>query len=145
VSYNKSGCGDTQPSQIAIRGCGLTVVASSCSQVPLSLKINGIGYPTMALSGGCTPRSRASGRDVPGALLLQTINMLQRTASRNALPDWSKRFADPILIPNCGKPLLSLRDAAAYITALPKEEQQAPQWRLPPRCCCWSPSTVATR
>jgi hypothetical protein len=33
VSYSKSGCGDVQPSQIAIRGRGLTVVAGSCWQV----------------------------------------------------------------------------------------------------------------
>src|SRR5271163_3201728 len=27
------------------------------------------------------------------------------------------------------KPLLTLRDAATYITSLPKAEQQAPQWQ----------------
>jgi hypothetical protein len=29
-----------------------------------------------------------------------------------------------------GKPLVTLRDAATFITSLPKAEQQAPQWQL---------------
>ena len=53
--------------------------------------------------------------------------MLQRT-QRNVLPDWSHRFADPIPVPN-GKPLLSLRDAAHYITSLPKAEQAEARWQ----------------
>jgi hypothetical protein len=36
---------------------------------------------------------RASGRDATGASLLQTINMLQRTASRNALDPMMARIA----------------------------------------------------
>jgi len=34
---------------------------------------------------------------------------------------WSRRFDDPIPTPN-GKPLLTLKDVAAYIMALPKKE-----------------------
>jgi hypothetical protein len=32
---------------------------------------------------------------------------------------WAREFDDPIILPK-GKPLLSLRDAALYITKLPK-------------------------
>ena len=44
-----------------------------------------------------------------------------------AFPDWSRRFFDPIPIPN-HRPLCTLRDAAMYITALSKAEQDAPEW-----------------
>jgi hypothetical protein len=44
------------------------------------------------------------------------------------LPDWSRRFDDPIPIQG-GKPLFTLRDAASYITKLPKAEHDAPAWR----------------
>jgi hypothetical protein len=35
---------------------------------------------------------------------------------------WSRKFEDPIELPN-GKQLVTLRDAALYITKLPKPEQ----------------------
>jgi hypothetical protein len=41
---------------------------------------------------------------------------------------WDQRIYDPIELPK-GKPLVTLRDAALYITKLPKTEQQAPEWR----------------
>ena len=41
---------------------------------------------------------------------------------------WSRRFDDPIQPPK-GKKLLTLKDAAAYITALPKTKQQSPGGR----------------
>jgi hypothetical protein len=41
---------------------------------------------------------------------------------------WKRRFDEPIPRPK-GKPLLTLRDAAAYITALPKKEADAPEWQ----------------
>jgi hypothetical protein len=44
------------------------------------------------------------------------------------LADFSTRFADPIFIQNRQKPLRTLRDAAQFITALPKAEQQATAW-----------------
>jgi hypothetical protein len=34
---------------------------------------------------------------------------------------WFKRFYDPIILPD-GRKLLTLRDAAEYITALPKSD-----------------------
>ena len=41
---------------------------------------------------------------------------------------WDQRFFDPIMLPG-RKPLVTLRDAALYVTKLPKAEQQAPQWQ----------------
>jgi hypothetical protein len=41
---------------------------------------------------------------------------------------WSRPFDDPIQPPK-GKALVTLKDAAAYILALPKTKQQSPEWR----------------
>jgi hypothetical protein len=41
---------------------------------------------------------------------------------------WDQRFDDPIVLPG-RKPLVTLRDAALYITKLPKAEHDAPEWR----------------
>lgn len=41
---------------------------------------------------------------------------------------WSRRFDDPIKPPK-GKALVTLKDAAAYIMALPKSKQQSPEWQ----------------
>jgi hypothetical protein len=41
---------------------------------------------------------------------------------------WSKKFDEPIPLPK-GKPLATLRDAALYITKLPKAEHDAPEWQ----------------
>jgi hypothetical protein len=41
---------------------------------------------------------------------------------------WSSPFHDPIQPPK-GKPLLTLKDAADYITRLPKTEQHHPAWQ----------------
>jgi hypothetical protein len=41
---------------------------------------------------------------------------------------WSRRFTEPIPLPK-GKPLATLRDAATYITKLPKAEHEAPEWQ----------------
>jgi hypothetical protein len=40
----------------------------------------------------------------------------------------SRKFDEPIPLPK-GKPLLTLRDAASYITKLPKVEHQADEWQ----------------
>lgn len=40
---------------------------------------------------------------------------------------WDQRFSDPIELPK-GKKLVTLRDAALYITKLPKAEHDAEQW-----------------
>jgi hypothetical protein len=41
---------------------------------------------------------------------------------------WSREFSEPITVPK-GRKLVTLRDAALYITKLPKAEQQAPGWQ----------------
>jgi hypothetical protein len=40
---------------------------------------------------------------------------------------WSRKFSEPIPLPK-GK-LVTLRDAALYITKLPKAEHDAPEWQ----------------
>jgi hypothetical protein len=40
---------------------------------------------------------------------------------------WDQRFFDPIELP--GKNLITLRDAAEYITELPKAEHDADEWQ----------------
>jgi hypothetical protein len=42
---------------------------------------------------------------------------------------WLKRFIDPIILPD-GRKLLTLRDAAEYITALPKAEHDEADWQV---------------
>jgi hypothetical protein len=51
-----------------------------------------------------------------------TINGLARAVS------WDQRFLDPIILPG-RKPLVTLRDAALYITKLPKAEHDAEPWQ----------------
>jgi hypothetical protein len=41
---------------------------------------------------------------------------------------WHQQFFDPIPLPK-GKPLVTLRDAATYITKLPKAEHDAAEWQ----------------
>jgi hypothetical protein len=66
-----------------------------------------------------------------GAVFKTETTMLDRTrhkATRNALPDWSRRFEPAIPIQN-GRSLFTLRDAGKFIEALPKAEHDAPRWR----------------
>jgi hypothetical protein len=46
------------------------------------------------------------------------------------MPDkgWQRRFEDPIPLPR-GRQLVTLKDAADYITRLPKAEHERPQWQ----------------
>ncbi len=44
------------------------------------------------------------------------------------MASWSRRFDDPILLPD-GRKLITLKDAGAYITKLPKSEHDAPEWQ----------------
>jgi hypothetical protein len=46
------------------------------------------------------------------------------------MPDtgWQRPFDDPIALPR-GRQLVTLRDAAEYITKLPKAEHDAPEWQ----------------
>jgi hypothetical protein len=41
---------------------------------------------------------------------------------------WDRPFAEPIALPK-GKKLVTLRDAALYITKLPKAEHDAKEWQ----------------
>ena len=41
---------------------------------------------------------------------------------------WSAPFEDPIPLPD-GRQLVTLKDAGAYITKLPKAEHDAPEWQ----------------
>jgi hypothetical protein len=41
---------------------------------------------------------------------------------------WDQEFFDPIILPG-RKPLVTLRDAAEYITELPKAEHDADEWQ----------------
>jgi hypothetical protein len=44
------------------------------------------------------------------------------------LVSWDQRFYDPIILPG-RKPLATLRDAALFITKLPKVEHDAEAWQ----------------
>jgi hypothetical protein len=41
---------------------------------------------------------------------------------------WQRKFEDPIPLPD-GRKLVTLRDAANYITNLPKKESDLPEWQ----------------
>ena len=41
---------------------------------------------------------------------------------------WRRKFEDPIPLPD-GRTLVSLHDAATYITGLPKKEAALPEWQ----------------
>ena len=42
---------------------------------------------------------------------------------------WQRKFEDPIPLSD-GRNLVTLRDAAQYITGLPKEETDLPDWQV---------------
>jgi hypothetical protein len=46
----------------------------------------------------------------------------------SAVPDWSRKFDDPIPIPKSHQ-LVTLKDAAGYIMALPKKEVNTAEWQ----------------
>jgi hypothetical protein len=41
---------------------------------------------------------------------------------------WGREFDEPIALPD-GRKLVTLRDAANYVTALPEKEATAPEWQ----------------
>ena len=45
------------------------------------------------------------------------------------MADWQREFEDPIPLPG-GRKLITLRDAADYITSLPKKESDLPDWQV---------------
>ncbi|WP_426525008.1 hypothetical protein [Bradyrhizobium sp. McL0615] len=42
---------------------------------------------------------------------------------------WSTRFEDPIILPD-GRQLITLKEAADYVTGLPKTESDLAQWQV---------------
>jgi hypothetical protein len=42
---------------------------------------------------------------------------------------WQRKFEGPILLPDGRRELVTLRDAATHITALPKTEAALPEWQ----------------
>lgn len=42
--------------------------------------------------------------------------------------DWDSKCDEPIPLPK-GRPLVTLRDAALYITKMPKAEKEAAEWQ----------------
>jgi hypothetical protein len=61
-----------------------------------------------------------------------------------AFVSWDKRFFDPIILPG-RKPLVTLRDAALYITKLPKAEHDAEEWQAAMLGSCWLRNMTARR
>jgi hypothetical protein len=49
-------------------------------------------------------------------------------AGEGQFVSWDQRFFDPIMVPD-QKPLVTLREAALYITRLPKAEHDAEEWQ----------------
>ena len=43
-------------------------------------------------------------------------------------PGWGREFDEPIALPGGGQ-LVTLRDAANYITGLPREDAELPEWQ----------------
>jgi hypothetical protein len=48
-------------------------------------------------------------------------------------------FEEPIALPD-GRELITLHDAATFITKLPKREHDAQEWQRPSRRSCWWPA-----
>jgi hypothetical protein len=44
------------------------------------------------------------------------------------MANWSRPFFDPIELPD-GRRIVTLRNAATFITKLPKREHDAPEWQ----------------
>jgi hypothetical protein len=54
---------------------------------------------------------------------------LTRKAGAISAPKWSREFDDPLVLAD-GRKLVTLRDAATYITKLPKAEQDLDIWQI---------------
>jgi hypothetical protein len=50
-------------------------------------------------------------------------------AARLKPVSWDQKFFDPIILPDDRKSLITLRDAAEYITELPRAEHDADEWQ----------------
>jgi hypothetical protein len=56
------------------------------------------------------------------------VRPLPRFDSAMADKGWQRKFEDPIPLPD-GRKLVTLRNAANYITSLPKKESDLPEWQ----------------
>ena len=56
-----------------------------------------------------------------------------RISSRKRPTGWKRRFDDPIVLPR-GRQLVTIEDAGAYITELPKADQQLEEWQTAIEC-----------
>jgi hypothetical protein len=65
---------------------------------------------------------------IPLALLPARISNSMRRAGAISDRGWSRKFDDPIVLPE-GEKLRTLRDAAACVTGLPKKEAALPEWQ----------------
>ena len=66
--------------------------------------------------------------DQPYAQLRSACYLSQRVKRVVAVGGWDRPFDEPIPLPR-GRPLATLRDAARYITKLPKAEYDADKWQ----------------
>jgi hypothetical protein len=64
---------------------------------------------------------RPSERDLRGLLFFCREDIVE-------VVPWDRPFAEPVELPK-GKKLVTLRDAALYITKLPKAEHDAEEWQ----------------
>jgi hypothetical protein len=63
-----------------------------------------------------------------------------RRAGAISAPEWSREFEDPIVLAD-GRKLVTLRDAATYITKLPKAEQDLQIWQIAVEHLIWAAET----
>jgi hypothetical protein len=57
---------------------------------------------------------------------------------------WDQRFFDPMILPN-GRKLVTLRDAAQYITKLPKAEHDTEEWQVAMQALLLIANTIGQR
>jgi hypothetical protein len=85
--------------------------------------------PTTALRRGCRMASRPTSTRRAGAI---------------SPPKWSREFEDPIVLPD-GRKLVTLRDAATYITKLPRAEHDLEIWQIAVEHLLWAAETGGSR
>ena len=76
---------------------------------------------------GIGPRSPVRGQSILCETWSAQEAVPQVTGSYRLMP-WPARFEEPIPLPN-GRELVTLKDAGAYITRLPKTEHDAQEWQ----------------
>src|SRR5579863_6069293 len=76
---------------------------------------------------GCPIWSRVSSAKL-AAGVARTFGPIGNRLKRMPDKGWSREFDDPIPLPR-GRQLVTLKDAADYITRLPKAEQESPEWQ----------------